>query len=334
MVLEKMKLFRLLKSNREAIKHSPAIRYEKKAVLLTLITITILSLFAITYTTHSLFQDRFAVNERISTLNSLVASIEQDLPRQIYISGYRSILIFSRQIVEEGVYVSDLDASLSELFFNATLDGYHQDLMDDAVFSSIESFLSTNAQKVNADISLQNPTISMSQSDPWNIEVILDVNLIVNDKGGLANWNKTLSVVSLIPITNFDDPVYSVNTAGRVLLRINQTPYQTFVTGSDYTNLQDHFQNSLYIASTSAPNFIMRLQGNLSSSPTGIESLVNPQKLADVGISAKYKSVVDYIYFSAYDPTKYTVPAVSNLILDDQDNHLAKYNVSGVAVPV
>ncbi len=235
--------------------------------------------------------------------------------------------------MEEGIYVSDLDASLSELFFNATLDGDHQDLMDDAIFSSVESFLSTNAQKVNANISLQDPTISMSQSDPWNIEVILDVNLIVNDKGGLASWNKTLSVVSLIPITNFDDPIYSVNTAGKVLLRINQTPYQTFVTGSDYTNLQDHFQNSLYTASTSAPNFIMRLQGNLSSSPTGIESLVNPQKLADAGISAKYKSVVDYIYFSSLNPAKYTVPAVSNLILDDQDNHLAKYNVSGVAVP-
>ncbi|MCK5321599.1 hypothetical protein KAJ38_03400, partial [Candidatus Pacearchaeota archaeon] len=66
----------------------------------------------------------------------------------------------------------------------------------------------------------------------------------------------------------------------------------------------------------------------------GIESLVNPQDLIDQGIAVKYKSVVDYIYFSLDNPQKYTVPAVSNLILDDEDNHLTIYNVSGVAVPV
>ena len=78
----------------------------------------------------------------------------------------------------------------------------------------------------------------------------------------------------------------------------------------------------------------MRLEGNLSSDPNGIESLVNPQTLANAGISAKYKSVVDYIYFSTDNPTKYSVPAVSNLILDDEDNHLTTYNVSSVAVPI
>lgn len=305
----------------------------KRGVLFTIVTIAIISLFATTYATYTLFQDRTPLNNRIATLNNFVISVEQDLPRQTYISGYRAVFLFNKHIVDTGTYIADIDTSLNEVFFNGSLNGVSQGLMDDAKFSSIESFLSANAAKINANLTMLNPTISISQDDPWNIKITLNMTLIIEDKGGLVSWNRTSVTSSLIPITNFDDPIYAAETQGRVLNRINQTPYQTFVTGSDYSNLQDHFQNSLYKTSTTAPNFIMRLQGDLGSSPTGIESLVNPQKLADVGINAKYKSVVDYIYFSTSDPTKYTVPAVNNLILDNQDNHLAIYNVSGVAVP-
>lgn len=302
----------------------------KKGVFFTLIAITILTLFAATYTTYTLFQDRSPTNNRITTLNNFVTSVEQDLPRQTYVSGYRAILLFNKHIVETGTYITDPEASLSELFFNATLAGETKDLMTDATFSNLETFLSDNAKKINANISLQNPTISISQSDPWNLKITLTTTLMVNDKGGLASWNKTSTTEALVPIKNFNDPIYAANTAGKVLNKINQTPYQTFVTGSDYSNLIDHFQNSLYIPSTSAPSFLMRLQGNLSASPQGIESLVNPQSLANVGISAKYKSVVDYIYFSSSNPAKHDITAeVPNLILDNEDNHLAIYNVSG-----
>ena len=305
----------------------------KKGMFFTLITIIILTLFAATYATYTLFEDRSPINNRIMTLNNFVASVEEDLPRQTYISGYRAVLLFNKKIVESGTYISDTNASLNELFFSGTLDGEHQGLMDDAVFSELESFLERNAEKINANISLENPAISISQTDPWNLRITFNTTLIIEDKSNLANWNKTLSTVSFVPITNFDDPIYSANTGGKVLNRINQTPYQTFVTGADYTNLNEHFQNSLYVASTSGPSFLMRLEGNLNSDVNGIESLVNPQDLADQGISAKYKSVVDYIYFSTSNPSKYTVPAVTNLILDDEDNHLTTYNVSGVAVP-
>jgi hypothetical protein len=304
----------------------------KKGVFFTLITITILSLFAATYSTYTLFEDRSPINNRITTLNNFVTSVEEDIPRQIYISGYRAVFLLNKKIVETGEYISDVNASLNELFFNGELNENPQELMDDATFTSMENFLSSNAQKINANVSLQNPIISISQDDPWNIKITLNTTLIIKDKGNLASWNKLSSITSLISITNFDDPIYSASTQGKVLNRINKTPYQTFVTGSDYTNLINHFQNSLYKTSTSAPSFLMRLEGNLSASPNGIESLVNPQPLVDVGIPAKYKSVVDYIYFSNSNPTKYTIPAVSNLILDDEDNHLEIYNVSGVAV--
>ena len=306
----------------------------KKGMMFTLITITIISLFAISYSAYNLVQDNVAVNKRITTLNNFIASMEQDLPRQIFISGYRAIFLMEKNILDTGQYITDVDTSLNELFFNGTLDGTTQDLMDDATFSSIQNFLTNNADKINAEIQLQNPTFSIVQLDPWNLEITLNATLIVEDKSNLASWNRSASMSSVIPINNFEDPIYLLSTQGKVINKINQTPYQVFVTGADYTNLTDHFQNSFYKSSTSAPNFLMRLEGNLASDLNGIESMVYPQELIDRGISVKYKSVIDYIYFSVSDPQKYTVPPIANLILDDEDNHLELYNVSGVAVPI
>jgi len=306
----------------------------KRGMMFTLITITVISLFAISYGTYNLIQDNVAINKRITTLNNFIGSVEQDLPRQIFISGYRAIFLMEKNILDKGEYITDVNASLNELFFNGTLDGASQDLMDDATFLSIQNFLTGNADKINAQIQLQNPTFSITQSGPWDLEVTLNTTLIVEDKSNLASWNRSASISSIIPINNFEDPLYSLNTQGKVINKINQTPYQIFVTGVDYTNLTGHFQNSFYKSSTSAPNFLMRLEGDLTSDSNGVESMVYPQELIDRGITVRYKSVIDYIYFSTSDPQKYTVPSVANLILDDEDNHLELYNVSGVAVPI
>lgn len=306
----------------------------KKGMIFTIVTITLLSLFATSYGIYTLIQDQSSTNKRIDTLNNFVASVEQDLPRQLFISGYRAIFLFDKRILDSGSYIENVNDSLNELFFNGTLNGVHQDLMEDATFPAIQDFLTGNANKVNANIELLNPQISLTQEDPWNLKIILNTTLIIEDKGNLVTWNRSASIESYISVENFEDPLYSVNTFNKVTNKINQTPYSTFVTGSNYENLSSHFQNSYYKASTSAPSFLDRLQGNLSANQNGIESLVNPQNLVDQGISVQYKSVVDYIYFSSDNPQKYQVPSVSNLILDDEDGHLEMYNVSGVAVPV
>ncbi len=305
----------------------------KKGVLFTMVTIIILSLFATSYMTYTLFKNRSPINDRITTLNNFVGETEQNLPRQIYISGYRAIFLMEKKTIDTGAFIPNTTSSLNELFFNGTLNGTHEGLMDDATFSSLQKFLSANAAQINANITLLNPSISITQTNPWSIKIMFNTTMIIKDKNNLAEWNRTLHIKVFIPIQNFNDPLYSINTAGKVLNKINKTPYSIFVTGTNYTNLTSHLENSFYVPSTSAPDFLMRLEGNLSASKNGIESLVNTQKLTDQNIIVQYKSVVDYIYFSNNNPQKYIIPAVANLILDNQSDHLRIYNVSSVAIP-
>ena len=281
-----------------------------------------------------MIKNREPTTKRVETLNDLAISTEEDLSRHLFISGYRTIFILQQYTLDQHSYITNFQNSIEEVFFNGTLYGEHKSLMDDGKFSDIEYSLNSNAEKINANISLENPEISFSQIDPWNVKVEINLTLIINDKSNLAKWNRTDSFSSLIPITTFLDPIYHVETEGVLENKITQTPYNIFVSAGDDSNLTSHFENSYYKTSTSAPDFLGRIKGNFSASNLGIESIVYPQNLADRGLSVKHKTLIDYIYFSSSDPQAYEITGISDLILDNQSNHIEIYNVTGLTTPI
>lgn len=301
----------------------------KKAVIFTTLTIVMLSLFFLGFSMFALVQNRDAINDRVESLNNFVFSVEEDLPRQLYISGFRSIFLFEKMILESGSYISNFNSTFEELFYNGTLYGENQDLMIGATFSEIIDNINIKANKVNANISLSNPFIEIFQEDPWNIKIILRVDMKIKDNAELVLWNKTKEIISYIPIQGFEDPLYIVNGNGLVSNKINKTIYSDFVDGTDVSNLLEHLENSYYIESSDAPSFIDRLQGKTSANINGIESLVYLPKLSAQGISIKDKCVVDYIYFSNNNPSVNIVSGMPSWFKID-DSHLDLYDVGGL----
>ena len=182
----------------------------KRGMIFTMVIITIISIFILSYSTYSIIQNRSPINKRITTLNNFVTSVEQDLPRHLFISGYRAIFILQQDSLNKYSYVSNLEDSFEELFFDGTLDGEIKDLMSDGKFSSIEYALNNDANKINANISLSNPKISLDQKDPWNLRFVLNVTILIEDKSNLVHWNLSSSIESYIPINNFLDSIYSI----------------------------------------------------------------------------------------------------------------------------
>ena len=198
--------------------------------------------------------------------------------------------------------------------------------MQGIIFSDIVSSLNEKGREINAEIALNNPKISITQDDPWIIKIVLETNLVINDKNGIVKWNKTAPFIAYVPIKNFEDPLYTINTNSLVINKINETIYQPFVQSSNVTNLNSHVIESYYINSSLAPSFLDRLQGKSTANEQGIESLVNLQKLSNQGISIKTKSVVDYIYFSELNPGSHTIQGMPTWFRID-DAHLDIYSV-------
>jgi hypothetical protein len=311
------------------------LKKNKKGVFFTTLAIVILSLFIITFTFYSQVKERRSIQKRVETLNDFIFAIEENIPRQIRTTGFRVIFLFEKRIVESGNYISDLNSTFEEMFFNGTLYGETnteiQALMSGATLPEIETSLKQKAEKISANLDFINPSISISQVDPWNLEITLTMNLQVEDKSKLVLWNKTSQIKTLVPLEGFEDPLYIINTNALVINKIIENPNTTFVQGSDISNLQVHSTNSYYKASATAPSFLDRLEGINNPNPNGIESLVNLQKLSMQGISVKDKSVVDYIYFSTFDPPACNIlPAGMPSWFKLDNAHLADYQVSCV----
>lgn len=257
-------------------------------------------------------------------METFLFSIEQNLQREMYIFGYRTIFSAEDYIYRTGNYV-DVNDVFSEAFFNGTIYGNGSQILNDTTYGAIINSINEKANKINVNITLSQPFIYVAQKDPWNVEVTFSVNLTMTDNGGLASWNKQENISALIGIEGFEDPIYVVNTNSKVSYKINRTLYSS---GENVTNLSAHLNGRYYIAHNDAPSFLKRLAGSFTPDANGIESLVDLNKLSLEGIEIKQKSVVDHIYFSTDNPASFNIPNMPSWFRLDSA-HIAKYNSTG-----
>jgi hypothetical protein len=260
-------------------------------------------------------------------MNNFVFSLEKDLPRKLYVVGFRIIFLMEKRILDTGDYITDLNDSFEEAFFNGTMYGEDYKspggLLYRTTFPEIMDSINDVAEDVNVNISLMNPEVFVTQTDAWNVKVGLKTDLLVKDKGNLALWNRSVILETYIPIENFEDPVYFVESESpKITNKINRTPYSVPISPA---NLLDHAENSYYINSTTAPGFLDRLEGKFAANGFGygIESLVYIPDL----INQKDKSIVDYIYFSENNPIPLTIPSGMPGWLKIDPNHTSLYGV-------
>ncbi len=109
----------------------------KRGIFFTLMAIIILSIFLFSGVFYSDFLIRGSVQKRVETLDSFVYLTESDLSRQIYINGFRTIFILEKKTAESGNYQSNVDSVFQESFFNGTVYGQQESLLQGTNFSSI-----------------------------------------------------------------------------------------------------------------------------------------------------------------------------------------------------
>ncbi|MFA5856025.1 MAG: hypothetical protein WC867_01605 [Candidatus Pacearchaeota archaeon] len=303
----------------------------KKGMFFTIISIIILSIFVLGYGIYSLSENQTSINRRIETMNSFVYSVEQDLPRQLYITGFRVIFLSEKRIIETGVPITNFSNTFMEAFYNGTINGEIQPLMAGATIGDLKNQLSNISRIMNLNGTFNPKRIIVSQEDSWNIKINMETELYINDLGNLASWNNTKNFTTYIPIENFEDPLYRLYSAGIAFNKIYRSPYQPFVNGNDVSNLTKHVEGFYYINSTISPSFIDRLEGRIVSSPYGIESLVDSQKLSSQGIPIKDTSVVDYLYLPSNMTSKNNILGMPGWFKLD-GSHLEIYNVTGLVV--
>lgn len=273
----------------------------RKGIFFMMLTLVIISLFLLSVTFFSTLSYRESVQKRVETLSDFVNSVEDDLPRQLFIFGYRSIFLMENEIVKSGSYLGngEFPEQIRESFFNGTIMGENQDLLAGSTYDDLVLLLDERASRISAEIDVANPVINATQEDPWNVKLTLQMDFTVSDARELALWNKTLESVVYISIHNFTDPLY-LREAG-IDKEIIRNPSETFGT---LASLNTQLQNGYYRNYSNAPSFIDRLEGNIGGiypfprfDEYGIESFVHLEDDLGGG-SQPERSVVDYLFFN------------------------------------
>jgi membrane-associated protease RseP (regulator of RpoE activity) len=273
------------------------------------------------------------IEQRMMSLDHFMSDIERDIERGGYIASFRALLAIQQHIISEGDYMDDTDAIMKGLILNGTIDGSYVSVMNSTELSVWTERIRFEAGKIGINVDCVIVDVELRHLNPWTLVLSMDTVINITDRSGLAFWNSQKEINSTLSIVGFEDPVYSVSTLGRVINTIETSPHERFVIGTEASNLKDHALNSRYIASNNSPSYLMRIEGNMTSSEFGIESLVNLLRLEMNEITVLNKTCVDHIYFSAANPTSYYINGTYNwLRIDNTSGRLGLYDADGIAL--
>ncbi|MBR9700032.1 hypothetical protein GOV09_06240 [Candidatus Woesearchaeota archaeon] len=278
----------------------------KKSAFFTIVSIILVAGLLFFYVSSNRYSEKErsrVITIRVATMNSFINDIEHDIERGLFISSMRSLIGMTEYVAENGTFYTDFEASFNEAIFNGTADGMPLNLTFNSHFGTWMEKVTDIGSKLDLRITTAGMKVVPFHDDPWRLKVTVIGTINITDRKGLASWKRVLNVTTALDIQDFEDPLYTIISSGKLTNQVIATGVTDFVDGSDASNLITHANNSLYIASSSAPSFLMRFEGNLSPSPYGIESIVDIPTLQVVAptLYDGSSSTIDYIFFGVQD---------------------------------
>ena len=315
-------------------------QFGKKGIFMTFIAISIIAALIIIFTPSSvdLAKDIPAVKTRVSNLNEYVVDLEDVyMERTLEATGTKAIIALTKYMEGQNKFLSNFEDSFKEVLLEGKINGQpiddfiEPDIMTNQTYKDWISKTITvadNAFNINSNFVVNDAKVY--QTKPWFLNV--DANVSYSVSSETASWSRNVLIKTEIDIQRFDDPYYSINTAGTYANRINKSNVKfnewdsSKVRGHIRYGTYTHFENS------KAPSFIMRFTNtSMNSSCCGIESLVNPNMPS---IGDEMESYADYLFFNHTYQNKcdelYNVTALWDEFDDFEFDfeHLVLYNLT------
>lgn len=288
-----------------AIKSS--FRMHKKGMFLTFISIAIIAGVIIIFnpTSVDLKKDVSSIKARVSNVNDYVFDLENAyLKRSLQASGRKSLISLVANMGATQSFLSDFDSSFKEIILGGTISGANVPEMDGHTFLELKDQIAAAAAKsfnVQTEFSpISAGNIRVFQEHPWFITVEADVSFIVSTAENTASWERKVTIRADISIENLIDPYYLVKTNGAYVNKVKRSG--TSFDEWDAAKVRDFIRDGKYthFNDGQSPSFISRFVNSMAPSACcGIESLVNPNKLAALGLDRdRDVSYSDYLFWS------------------------------------
>ncbi len=280
---------------------------KKKAIFFTFIAIIIMAIAILIFTPQadvSLGKDTQSIRAKIGAVDNYVDDLQsQYFETVLRASAHKAVLSLALYENSTGTFLGNFDSAFSEVILTGKINGVDIDsitgkkIMLNNTLSDLNKRISETAKdalNVNTMIIVNN--VSAGQTNPWNIDAMLDVNLTVTSD--VAEWRARKTIRTMFSIEGLPDPYYLVNT--KSTSSYTNTIKKSGVAFNQWNigNARESLRNGTYIhwQDSNAPSFLMRFTNTVSnSSCCGIESFVNSNKIMP---SDQKESYIDYLFWS------------------------------------
>jgi hypothetical protein len=290
----------------------------------------------------SFYSSQKSIENRINTMLGFYDSIIFDSKKSLEIIGKRAISAAVNYVITNGYPLPSSNTTITELMTNGTINGIPQGLMESSTTKDWENAIEYLGSLQEFQTSVLVKDIVIQPSDSFHLNIYYSIYVNLSDNMAKANISKTSEQSLIFSIESFEDPLYPLNTYGRLVNVIKKSPHWHNYSSTDLTNLQDDLNNSYYHTSLYGASFLDRLEGKylvqskyLKPTPIGLESFVNKDKILGASLPINVStSSVDYFYFSGSNVTAYNISGMpSNFRLDNENTvegktHFQIYNVT------
>lgn len=307
----------------------------KKGVYFTLISIILVFVFLFLLSlpsTNKSIAKASSVEQRVISMNDFLLNLQRDVNRALYISSFRAVLAMEQSVINTGEFLNSTEQSFFEAITNGTINDKYYPIMQSSTFPDWIEKIRDEGNKINIITNISILSLSISQSSPWAIDVFSDIEIQIRDSNNLASWNINKTVKSSIPIIDFEDPMYVVNSFGRLTNIITTSPYiNNYTYNNESNNFMEHIYNGYYMGDNNAPSFLQRFENNLTPNENGIESIIDLQELFQRSLPVfEDKSIIDYQYWNGGGENLYKITDTPSWVLIPQ-SHLSKYQLDDLA---
>ena len=313
------------------------------SVIMVFLIICLIIFSSIQSSLISFYSSQIAVENRIEAMLRFYENIVRDSRKSMEIMTGRALCSAINYVVTNGNPLQSSNETIAELILGGSIDGVKQPLMEGSTAKdwedSIEYLGSLQAFETSVEIKdlVIEPEDSFHLSISYSLSVKLYDNRIIE-----ANLSRITREKIIVSIENLEDPLYPLNTYGRIVNVIRLSPHWLNYSSEDLVNLKDDLENSYYHPSLYGASFLDRLEGKYfvqskyqKQNPVGLESFVNKDKMLSAGLSVRTNATnIDYLYFSNSNVAAYSISGMpANFRLDNETTiegktHLQIYNVT------
>jgi hypothetical protein len=226
----------------------------KKGFFFSTLVIVMILLFVFTYSLAREANNRVVIQNRVKSMDNFFSTTQSDINRQLYISSYRTVIAMQKYFVQTTSHIiTDPQKAFNETIMTGKLYGsteFTAQLMLGGLGATIPNITETiqkAAHSINTNITFSNQALSLTQDNPWNLTVIYNASVILNDSSSSTSWSKDFSIKVNIPIIGLEDPSYAALWSGTKARLINKT--------------------NNYIEDPASPSYLDMLQRSTTPSP-------------------------------------------------------------------